>query len=241
MQNHHTIEKLETLLVGIPAEQAAHIRALFLTDQLTQLANKQGFLHALGESLDLTNMFPSLLGIGVVMLDGDSFGAYNKLYGEVQGDTLIETVGRTIHDFQRDTDVVTHFGEEERSALSKKFGGRFGGDEFATFYLFPLGNGQGRLSFAQIEHGIFPSILHRLSGAISRTPISRTPTIVNAEEHYRPDMCMGYNRITATIGGHLYVSGNHEIIHEPLDLLGKANEALRLVKSNGRGSTHILP
>ena len=94
-------------------ERLAHLESLSVTDELTRMLNRRGFLAELTRALSWARRAGSG---GVLMIsDLDGFKAVNDLYGHAAGDYVLrETAGRLMAQLRR-CDAA----------------GRLGGDEFA--------------------------------------------------------------------------------------------------------------
>ena len=88
---------------------AAGYRNASITDSLTGLLNRRGFL----EAVERTRTDPAAL----LMIDIDRFKAINDTFGHARGDAVIAAVARII----------------ERAAPEPHICGRLGGEEFAVF------------------------------------------------------------------------------------------------------------
>jgi diguanylate cyclase (GGDEF)-like protein len=81
-------------------------------DALTGLANRRGFDELLAEAWSQAAEFAA--GVALVMIDIDSFKAYNDTYGHPAGDTCLRAIAACLRDQMRGTtDVVARLGGEE--------------------------------------------------------------------------------------------------------------------------------
>lgn len=85
------------------------------TDALTGLANRRGLEDALAGQFALRNRYGDQFS--VVLFDIDHFKDINDQQGHVQGDRVLQQVGRVLEELARETDVVGRFGGEEFLAL----------------------------------------------------------------------------------------------------------------------------
>ena len=89
------------------------LEKLSVTDELTKLLNRRGFLTQLKRTLSSSKR--SGVGGSLVMLDLDRFKNINDRYGHIAGDKLLQKVANSLKLKVRDSDTI----------------GRLGGDEFA--------------------------------------------------------------------------------------------------------------
>ena len=95
-------------------QRIAHLETLAITDELTTLLNRRGFLAALNRALASARRYGEE-GV-LVYIDLDGFKPINDTFGHAAGDEVLRTVARILSGNIRDTDVI----------------GRLGGDEFAV-------------------------------------------------------------------------------------------------------------
>jgi diguanylate cyclase (GGDEF)-like protein len=88
---------------------------LVVTDELTSLANRRGFLAALNRQWRRARRQRTPLSL--MMIDVDHFKAFNDHYGHQEGDTCLRLVGTAIAGVPRRSDDLT---------------ARYGGEEFAV-------------------------------------------------------------------------------------------------------------
>lgn len=101
--------------------QDEHIRRLesmAMTDELTGLVNRRGFIMSLHRELSLARRDPSADGV-LVMLDLDGFKSINDMWGHGIGDDYLQAVAHTLLGCVRSSDIVA----------------RLGGDEFAILFI----------------------------------------------------------------------------------------------------------
>lgn len=88
-------------------------KTLSLTDELTGVLNRRGFLKATNQIFE--NRPPStLIWLG---MDIDHFKRFNDSHGHVAGDALLQKFGETLNEFSRSGDVVGRLGGEEFGLL----------------------------------------------------------------------------------------------------------------------------
>ncbi|UZE95671.1 GGDEF domain-containing response regulator [Alkalimarinus alittae] len=86
--------------------QLAHI------DALTELNNRRGFVLLYGREWARSSR--ESLPLSVIMIDIDSFKAYNDNYGHLAGDDTLRLVAKTLlSSLLRPTDIVARYGGEE--------------------------------------------------------------------------------------------------------------------------------
>ncbi|WP_225889754.1 GGDEF domain-containing protein [Indioceanicola profundi] len=96
------------------AEQQARIEtleAMSMTDELTGLLNRRGFMDAFHRELAAG----SRLGTGgvLVMVDLNGFKAINDTYGHLAGDHYLQQVARALKNAVRAHDIVARLGGDE--------------------------------------------------------------------------------------------------------------------------------
>lgn len=92
----------------------AYLETLTLTDEMTGLLNRRGFLSQLRRALAGSKRYGDL-GV-LVFCDLDDFKAINDTYGHAIGDEVLRQTAKFLEANLRETDIV----------------GRLGGDEFAV-------------------------------------------------------------------------------------------------------------
>ncbi len=100
-------------------EQEEHIRRLegmALTDELTGLFNRRGFMIALNRELALSRRDMGSSGI-LIMADLDDFKAINDQWGHATGDEYLRAAGQALLNSVRSSDVVARLGGDEFALL----------------------------------------------------------------------------------------------------------------------------
>ena len=115
----------------------AELEDMVVTDELTGLVNRRGFLAALQRVLESAERYQE--GGALAFIDVDAFKQVNDTHGHACGDAVLRKVGEVLIANTRGSDVVA----------------RFGGDEFAVL-LFRLGRTE---AMARVEE------LHQLLNA----------------------------------------------------------------------------
>lgn len=90
----------------------AKLKALAMTDALTEIRNRRGFENAMLH--EWNDAFGSGAAVALLMIDVDYFKDFNDQYGHQAGDRALFTIGRVIERARRDDrDVVARYGGEE--------------------------------------------------------------------------------------------------------------------------------
>lgn len=93
-----------------------------MTDELTGLYNRRGFLTVAQQNLDLSKRLQKK--VGLFLLDLDGMKNINDLFGHIEGDQALIDIASILNASCRETDVI----------------GRWGGDEFVIFALVENNN-----------------------------------------------------------------------------------------------------
>ena len=88
---------------------------LSIVDDLTQLFNSRHFYFQLKIELDRSNRYEQPLTL--LLLDLDNFKAFNDAYGHVEGDQVLQRLGRVVKRCLRETDFAFRYGGEEFTIL----------------------------------------------------------------------------------------------------------------------------
>jgi diguanylate cyclase (GGDEF)-like protein/PAS domain S-box-containing protein len=91
------------------------LRVLAITDELTGLYNRRGFLTLAGQQLKLANRLKR--GVLLFYADLDELKGINDKYGHQEGDKAIEDIAGLLREVFRESDIIA----------------RIGGDEFVVF------------------------------------------------------------------------------------------------------------
>ena len=92
-----------------------HLESLAVTDELTQLLNRRGFLQQFQYSLSISRR--SNTGGSLMVLDLDKFKQINDTYGHSAGDDVLQNVVISISKVVRESDIVGRIGGDEFSIL----------------------------------------------------------------------------------------------------------------------------
>lgn len=91
-----------------------------VTDMLTGLLNRHGFLQALENELARAQRTSKMLG--VMHIDLDSFKRINEAFGHHAGDDVLRTVAARIRQVLRPYDQIAHLGSDEFAILAEGVG-----------------------------------------------------------------------------------------------------------------------
>jgi len=91
------------------------LESLSVTDELTQLFNRRGFLQQFQFSLSISRR--NKTGGSLMILDFDKFKQVNDTYGHLAGDEVLKNVGIAISTVVRESDIVGRIGGDEFSIL----------------------------------------------------------------------------------------------------------------------------
>lgn len=96
-------------------ERIEHLETLSMTDELTGLLNRRGFVEAFRRELAMAKR----TGVGgvLVIIDLDGFKAINDTHGHLCGDWYLRQTARTLKDNVRANDIVARFGGDEFAVL----------------------------------------------------------------------------------------------------------------------------
>jgi diguanylate cyclase (GGDEF)-like protein len=139
-------------------QMEARVLQLSLTDELTGLSNRRGFLLRTEQLLKLATRFYTHGWL--VYIDLDGLKLVNDTLGHEAGDRLIRSAAKVLRESFRDSDVI----------------GRIGGDEFVVFATgaaTPVREIEQRLQKNVEHHNLFPTDLPPLSmsmGAVRCDP-----------------------------------------------------------------------
>lgn len=83
-----------------------------VTDELTGLANSRAFREALTDEIERSRRYGT--DVGLVLMDLDGFGKFNKIYGQQQGDVVLREVARVLRETSREVDhpARSNIGDE---------------------------------------------------------------------------------------------------------------------------------
>ncbi|GGE63028.1 GGDEF domain-containing protein [Niveispirillum cyanobacteriorum] len=96
-------------------ERIEHLETLSMTDELTGLLNRRGFVEAFHRELAMARR--TGMGGVLVIIDLDGFKAVNDSHGHLCGDWYLRQAGRILKDNVRANDIVARFGGDEFAVL----------------------------------------------------------------------------------------------------------------------------
>lgn len=118
---HHKVQQMRSFIETLENEKdefikkEARARRLAMTDALTGLFNRRGFMHHLNKIEDPLYATEGLTGI--VFMDLDHFKAINDTYGHAFGDEVLTEVGHRLKHAVRSTDIIARIGGDEFTFL----------------------------------------------------------------------------------------------------------------------------
>ena len=142
-------------------DQIRTIEKLSLSDQLTGLPNRRAFEERI--KIEWARAIREQTPISILITDIDKFKDYNDTYGHLQGDAVLQAIGKAFSNvLKRPADFIA----------------RWGGEEFIT--VLPNTNSAGALDIAeQIRKSAEATKIHSKSDIISNITVSIG---VNAQE-----------------------------------------------------------
>lgn len=109
---HFTPEDLQLLRdLGTITIQELQAVAAAITDDLTGLLNRRGFLSTAGQTLELCRRTQT--PIAMLYCDLDQFKSINDRYGHSEGDNVLRKFAQILHSTFRSSDVVARLGGDE--------------------------------------------------------------------------------------------------------------------------------
>lgn len=162
LENVEVYETLEKKVKDRTAELESaneESRRLALTDDLTHLYNRRGFM--LMAETALRQQSGAGLSSQIVYFDVNGLKPVNDKLGHEAGDELLVAFARLLRSFFRDSDIV----------------GRMGGDEFCAFVRANADEGRSLLGRLQ------ESLEHHNAEHPDRPPLSTSIGLVDAQQH----------------------------------------------------------
>jgi diguanylate cyclase (GGDEF)-like protein len=96
------------------------LRTLSLTDELTGLHNRRGFLALAQQQIKLARRNKRELVL--LFVDMDDFNQINDRYGHQQGDVALQRAARVLRSTFRDSDIIARYGGDEFVVLAADTG-----------------------------------------------------------------------------------------------------------------------
>lgn len=103
-------------LIALQKERIEHLEGLALTDELTGLVNRRGFLQALQRELAAAQRERTAGGV-LVLCDLDGFKQINDTHGHAAGDAYLRDVAEILLAKVRPSDLVARLGGDEFAIL----------------------------------------------------------------------------------------------------------------------------
>lgn len=94
-------------------EAQAKLRTLSLTDELTKLYNRRGFLELANQQLRLESHSGTARGLTLMFADMDGLKAINDIYGHEAGSEAIAALAQILKAAVRGADIVARWGGDE--------------------------------------------------------------------------------------------------------------------------------
>ena len=91
------------------------LKKLAITDGLTRLYNSRHFYNQMELEADRSNRYNHSLAL--LLLDIDLFKEYNDTYGHLEGDKVLQSIGKAITSCLRKMDTAYRYGGEEFTIL----------------------------------------------------------------------------------------------------------------------------
>ncbi|MBI2266274.1 MAG: diguanylate cyclase [Armatimonadetes bacterium] len=107
-------EEMEKVLADLTGRNQV-LQEQAITDHLTGLYNHRFFWSRLREEIARASRYGRILSL--LMLDVDDFKGFNDTQGHLAGDEVLRSVGQTLRQSIRGTDVVARYGGEEFAAI----------------------------------------------------------------------------------------------------------------------------
>jgi diguanylate cyclase (GGDEF)-like protein len=105
----------ERKLTNERIEMLERLKKLAITDGLTKLFNSRHFYNQMELEADRSNRYNHPLAL--LLLDIDLFKEYNDTYGHLEGDKVLQRIGKVITSCLRKMDTAYRYGGEEFTIL----------------------------------------------------------------------------------------------------------------------------
>lgn len=99
-------------IIAKSEDRIQELERLSMTDELTGIMNRRGFLKTFNRELDRVNRGQSEGGL-LIMIDLDNFKAINDNHGHAAGDMALKVVASTLANDIRLMDIVARMGGDE--------------------------------------------------------------------------------------------------------------------------------
>lgn len=103
-------------LIDVQRKRIAYLEGLSLTDEVTSLMNRRGFMAALQRELAAARRDPQAGGI-IILFDLDDFKAINDTHGHAAGDAFLAAFAAGLASGVRPSDIVARLGGDEFGML----------------------------------------------------------------------------------------------------------------------------
>lgn len=102
--------------VAVQSEILSRLRLVALTDEMTGLYNRRGFLVLGTQQLKVSRRNGQ--GLLLFFLDVDDLKAVNDVYGHIQGDVLLTRAAEVLSETFRESDILARIGGDEFAVLA---------------------------------------------------------------------------------------------------------------------------
>lgn len=102
--------------VAVQSEILSRLRLIALTDEMTGLYNRRGFLILGAQQLKVSRR--SGQGLLLFFVDVDDLKTVNDVYGHTQGDVLLTMAAAVLSDTFRESDIIARMGGDEFAVLA---------------------------------------------------------------------------------------------------------------------------
>ncbi len=104
------------LVIAAQRQRIAFLEGLAMTDELTGVHNRRGFLQALERSIAAAERDVEAMGV-LLLVDLDHFKKLNDTHGHPAGDAMLRLVAETLQAAVRPADLVARLGGDEFAVL----------------------------------------------------------------------------------------------------------------------------